>query len=34
MENLNGKKSNKFPTLTEPYVGYDNIIYAEEFGKF
>ena len=27
------KKSNKFPTLTEPYVGYDNIIYAEEFGQ-
>ena len=27
------KESNKFPTLTEPYVGYDNIIYAEEFGQ-
>ena len=27
------KESNKFPTLTEPYAGYDNIIYAEEFGQ-
>ena len=25
-------KSDKFPNLTEPYAGYDNIIYEQEFG--
>jgi O-acetylhomoserine (thiol)-lyase len=25
-------KSDKFPNLTEPYAGYDNIVYEQEFG--
>jgi len=27
------KKSDKFPNLTKPYEGYDNLNYAEEFGQ-
>jgi len=26
------RKSGKFPTMTEPYAGYDNLVFAEEFG--
>ena len=26
------KKTNKFPNLTEPYAGYDNIVFEQEFG--
>jgi O-acetylhomoserine (thiol)-lyase len=26
------QKSEKFPTLTEPYAGYDGLVYAETFG--
>jgi len=26
------RASGKFPTMTEPYAGYDNLVFAEEFG--